>query len=605
MAEPIIKRFSFWDPGMWSIPKLYWDAFSEEQRIHAICKQLAKVIGYADYLGMNVNDIAERLKAIEEGQLDPYIIAEIEQWFNDNQPAIVQAITDLGDAMPISDFDAEHTIKDSIDNNAQAITDLGDAMPLSDFNAEHTIKDYIDNKSPIIGYENLDKSLQAIDVTHLNWYVLDRFPITETNNASSGFSAQASCVFEKGGTKYIAMFIRDDANTEAGKVNSIWIRNTETNTTTARLTISPCHGLAIDYNAETNELAYYDEVTQKIDIVSLAAIDNPYLSRQIDASGTLIQYGICWYEDGNFIAYREVSATSRYLTILDGTDLHTIGNVELSGYDPITPTYQDMDYYNGIVAIGAGVGIFLYDVESGKQINVIPIPNHVSFIDTQEMEGITIDDECVYWSAYNSVDTLLLPVMFYWNYRRGNLKVRDTCNTYENSNTVGTCYIDFNEGSYLRFVTSSKHSRVFKLLGDFENFVKFNYPGSNAIVHLDDDYPLYSYFTNFNMYLYTDGYDLEEGMRYDQGLFTVSFETSGTNVGSQINVQNAIVNVNYPGRATATGTLFSFTNSLVFSNQAVHHSKWTHTLILAPSIPTDFTATPYDSKWIQGSNTLN
>lgn len=122
-----IKRFAFWNPGTWSIPTLYWDAFSEEQRIHAICKQLGKVIAYADYLGINVDDIASRLKAIEEGQLDPYIIAKIEEWFEDNQPAIIAALDSLNDALPITSFDAENTVADAI---AGVRSDLNAKFPV-------------------------------------------------------------------------------------------------------------------------------------------------------------------------------------------------------------------------------------------------------------------------------------------------------------------------------------------------------------------------------------------------------------------------------------------------------------------------------------------
>lgn len=120
----IIPRFAFWDPGTWSIPKLYWDSFSQEQRIHAICKQLGKVIAYADYLGVNVDDIAERLKAIEDGQLDQFIVDAIEQWFEDNQPAIISALDALNDALPIGDFDSVNTVKaalDAIDNDVSAL----------------------------------------------------------------------------------------------------------------------------------------------------------------------------------------------------------------------------------------------------------------------------------------------------------------------------------------------------------------------------------------------------------------------------------------------------------------------------------------------------
>lgn len=86
-----VHRFEFWDPATWSIPKLYWDAFSQEQRIHAICRQLGKIIGYADYLSTQIdenrNDIDE-LKALfdkfMESGFDDYYAEQIENWVNDN-----------------------------------------------------------------------------------------------------------------------------------------------------------------------------------------------------------------------------------------------------------------------------------------------------------------------------------------------------------------------------------------------------------------------------------------------------------------------------------------------------------------------------------------
>ena len=92
MKDPnFIPRFSFWDPGTWTIPKLYWDAFSQEQRIHAICKQLAKIIGYADYISNQVNenstDISELQNLFEqfmESGFDDYYAEQNERWINDN-----------------------------------------------------------------------------------------------------------------------------------------------------------------------------------------------------------------------------------------------------------------------------------------------------------------------------------------------------------------------------------------------------------------------------------------------------------------------------------------------------------------------------------------
>ena len=110
----IIPRFAFWNPGTWQIPKLYWDAFSDEQRIHAICKQLGKVIAYADFIGINTEDIAERLTAIENGELDELITSKVEEWFEENEPEIQAAIDALNDALPIADYDAENTVSDAI-----------------------------------------------------------------------------------------------------------------------------------------------------------------------------------------------------------------------------------------------------------------------------------------------------------------------------------------------------------------------------------------------------------------------------------------------------------------------------------------------------------
>ena len=104
-----VKRFAFWNPETWSIPKLYWDAWSQEQRVHAICRQLEKVIAYSDYLGVNVDDIASRLKAIEDGQFDDFIVAKIEEWFEENQPEILDRL----DAIEADDWVTTVRIADS------------------------------------------------------------------------------------------------------------------------------------------------------------------------------------------------------------------------------------------------------------------------------------------------------------------------------------------------------------------------------------------------------------------------------------------------------------------------------------------------------------
>ena len=94
--EPIVP---FWDYSAFTptIPKLYWDVKSQEQRILNLFDLLDKLVCYANDLGIRVNvnasDIAE-LKAEfekfkESGYLD-YYQAQLEKWFKDNAYQIYQ-----------------------------------------------------------------------------------------------------------------------------------------------------------------------------------------------------------------------------------------------------------------------------------------------------------------------------------------------------------------------------------------------------------------------------------------------------------------------------------------------------------------------------------
>lgn len=92
-----IHRYKFWDPTTWTIPKLYWDAFSQEQRIHAICRQLSKVIAYADYVGANTDELKEQYEILknlfdqfQESGFEDYYERQIEAWVNANLGSIFE-----------------------------------------------------------------------------------------------------------------------------------------------------------------------------------------------------------------------------------------------------------------------------------------------------------------------------------------------------------------------------------------------------------------------------------------------------------------------------------------------------------------------------------
>ena len=74
-----------------TIPKLYWDVHSQEQRIHHICEMLDKIICYADFLGdkveINIGEIEALKSEFEEFKahgFDDYYLEQIEKWVNDN-----------------------------------------------------------------------------------------------------------------------------------------------------------------------------------------------------------------------------------------------------------------------------------------------------------------------------------------------------------------------------------------------------------------------------------------------------------------------------------------------------------------------------------------
>ena len=207
-----VKRWAFWNPATWSIPKLYWDAWSIEQRTHAICRQLEKVIAYADYLGVNVDDIAARLKAIEEGQLDELIAQAVEDWFEENAPQLLYDVQDLQAALPISEYDAEHTVKDAIDG-INAI--IGDG-----FTSENTVADVIEANKQEAETDIADLQRKAIpnqinamegffrfectNGDYMNGGV--RFKSSDDNNYWAIIIASTICIYDESGTLQVSLY---------------------------------------------------------------------------------------------------------------------------------------------------------------------------------------------------------------------------------------------------------------------------------------------------------------------------------------------------------------------------------------------------------------
>lgn len=74
-----------------SIPKMYWNVTSQEQRIMTICKQLHKLVCYADMLSDKINIDHLHLEELQtlfdkfmESGFDDYYAEQVEKWISEN-----------------------------------------------------------------------------------------------------------------------------------------------------------------------------------------------------------------------------------------------------------------------------------------------------------------------------------------------------------------------------------------------------------------------------------------------------------------------------------------------------------------------------------------
>ena len=74
-----------------TLPKMYYDVDSLEQRYFLLCKQMHKMICFIDYMSDNLGIAKEELEELEdqfqkfqESGFDDYYAAQIEEWVNEN-----------------------------------------------------------------------------------------------------------------------------------------------------------------------------------------------------------------------------------------------------------------------------------------------------------------------------------------------------------------------------------------------------------------------------------------------------------------------------------------------------------------------------------------
>lgn len=91
--------YSGWTAFTPTIPKLYWDAYSQEQRIKMLCKNFSKAEQYLDYIAQMTNDWSGEYTEEVQQKLDEFEAlldfgseSTITNWINHNLDFIFQQV---------------------------------------------------------------------------------------------------------------------------------------------------------------------------------------------------------------------------------------------------------------------------------------------------------------------------------------------------------------------------------------------------------------------------------------------------------------------------------------------------------------------------------
>lgn len=98
-APAPLAPFGCW-PYTMAIPKFYWDAESQEQRVKALCMLYDKLMAYVDALKDAVNVDSEAIKELQdafqkfmESGFDDYYAEQVARWIAENLQKIIDAMT--------------------------------------------------------------------------------------------------------------------------------------------------------------------------------------------------------------------------------------------------------------------------------------------------------------------------------------------------------------------------------------------------------------------------------------------------------------------------------------------------------------------------------
>lgn len=414
----IIPSFAGFTEFTSSIPKLYWDVKSQEQRILAICKMLHKVICYADMLGENVDEIAHTMQEILDGKLDPMIVAAIEEWFKTNEPQILQDI-DAINAKIGEGFDAENTVASAIDAVAADVT-VTNGIIGSGFTAENTVADAIANTTDIIGEGFSAQNTVADAIANTVDIIGDGFSAQNTvadaidginytmnkyNNMIQGAQCvlrieiawneklQGGCYFKQDNTNYYGIIVVDQSTNEAKRIE---IYSLDSNTLVGSVIVNNIgHGNNLDYY-NRKLYATGDASLALLAIIDVNIITTPVLEeiKNLSSLGFSNVYGFGHYKDGKWW----ITANLEYIYVID----ENITSAEFLVTQPInnymTGVQQGLSYSEDddlfISARSSSITIFKDDLSF---VRYYDLDTQYGSVFTEEIEQATIKNKIMYF----------------------------------------------------------------------------------------------------------------------------------------------------------------------------------------------------------------
>lgn len=142
-----IIPYSGWTAWTPVVPKLYWDVYSAEQRMKALCERFSKTEQYMDYVADTVNDYAENVGETVANELE-----EAHRELLALREELIQLILEVGEGS----LDWNVT-KGLYDSSVNAMRDMFAAVTvhalyISEFNALNlTVEDLADSGLNALG----------------------------------------------------------------------------------------------------------------------------------------------------------------------------------------------------------------------------------------------------------------------------------------------------------------------------------------------------------------------------------------------------------------------------------------------------------------------